>query len=285
MGTAREILPTVKISDKLVEFCAYLVSALDVKTHRAEINLVRAGRAIAAYHGRTNVTTDDLKEAAYFILPHRMQVEPFEEPYLDKTLLEKRVAEVNQVLGLPDVIKEKPPVKKVEKEIDLPGLSGIAEVEEGEIFEVGDFYASRPWDKLKQKKKVNWSRTGKRLTAFSKNGPRHIGSKLAMNQVTDIDVMATIRAASPHQRKREKRGTLLSIQKEDIREKIRKKKIPFATVFVIDSSGSMSREKMERLKGHAMSLIKQAYLKRDKIGLITFRNHRAQRVLPLCPRS
>ena len=116
---------------------------------------------------------------------------------------------------------------------------------------------------------------------------RHIGSKLPVNQMENIDIVATIRAATPHQKERQMKSdkSLLSIENEDIREKLRKKRIPFATVFVIDSSGSMSQQKMERLKGGALSLIKEACLKRDKIGLITFRNHQAQRLLPLCSRS
>jgi magnesium chelatase subunit D len=47
----------------------------------------------------------------------------------------------------------------------------------------------------------------------------------------------------------------------------------------------MSQEKMEKLKGSATALIKNAYLHRDKIGLITFRNHLSQVLLPLRPRS
>ncbi|WP_084517498.1 VWA domain-containing protein [Desulfatiglans anilini] len=72
---------------------------------------------------------------------------------------------------------------------------------------------------------------------------------------------------------------------EDIREKARKKMLPFATVLVIDSSGSISQEKMERLKGAALSFIREGYLKRDKIGLITFRNHRAEQLMPICSRA
>lgn len=130
------------------------------------------------------------------------------------------------------------------------------------------------------------STAGRRLKAYSENGVRHIGSKFPRDHVDDIDLVATIRASIPYQRRRKKNGgRSLSIEIEDIREKLRKKKIPFATVFVIDSSGSMSRRKMEGLKGAAIALIQDSYYKRDKIGLIAFRNHQAQRLLPLCSRS
>lgn len=99
--------------------------------------------------------------------------------------------------------------------------------------------------------------------------------------------MATIRAATPYQKDRKagKSKKILIIKKEDIREKARKKMLPFATVLVIDSSGSISQEKMERLKAAALAFIKEGYLKRDRIGLITFRNHRSELLMPICSRA
>jgi len=153
MVTARNKIALVKIDEKLIEFCAYLASSLDIKTHRAEVNLVRASRTIAAYNGRLEVIMDDIKEAADLVLPHRMQVKPFEEPLLDEALLNKKMADVEQVLGLSaieksSVLKRKPEIQKSENEI-----SDIPVVNEGEIFKVGALYAAKPWDKLKQKKK------------------------------------------------------------------------------------------------------------------------------------
>jgi magnesium chelatase subunit D len=154
MESGRKALPAVCITESLVEFCAYLVSSLNIKTHRAEVNLVRAARAIAAYNNaRLNVTIDDVKEAANLVLPHRTQVKSFEEPYLDKALLKSKMAEVQQVLGLSSLRETIRPDKEEEKEDILHSFSDIPEVEEGEIFKVGDFYSSKPWDKLHQKKK------------------------------------------------------------------------------------------------------------------------------------
>jgi len=136
------------------------------------------------------------------------------------------------------------------------------------------------------KKKLGRKLTGKRQSVFAERAVRHIGSTFPEDRINDVDIVATIRAAAFHQKgnKNSSKG-FLSIRSEDIREKLLKKKISFATVFLIDSSGSIIRKEMERLKGMAYSLIQDSYQKRDKVGLVAFRNHQAQKLMPLCPRS
>ena len=140
--------------------------------------------------------------------------------------------------------------------------------------------------RAKHKKKVDRVMTGKRINVFSERAVHHIGSKLSGSKLEDIDVVATIRAAVPHQKaRRGNRRGYLSILREDVRKKIRKKKISFATVIVIDSSGSINQKEMERLKATACSWIEDSYQKRDNVGLVAFRNHQAHSLMPLCPRS
>lgn len=153
MVTARDIIASVRIDEILIEFCAYLASSLDIKTHRAEVSLVRASRTIAAYNGRLQVIMDDIKEAAGLVLPHRMQVKPFEEPFMDEALLRKKMADVEQVLGLAAVEEDSILNRQTQVEKVHNGISDIPVINEGEIFKVGASYAAKPWDKLKQKKK------------------------------------------------------------------------------------------------------------------------------------
>lgn len=150
---ARRNLPLVKINNKLLRFCGYIASLLDIKTHRAEINLVRAARAIAAYDGRLKVNLGHIKEAADLVLTHRIEAKPFEEPYLDKAILDKKMAMVEELLATSEQEKKKLPEIESREDIDLYRITDIPVVEEGEIFEVGKFYKSRPWDKLHPKKK------------------------------------------------------------------------------------------------------------------------------------
>lgn len=97
----------------------------------------------------------------------------------------------------------------------------------------------------------------------------------------DLALDATIRAAAPFQRERKSNGMAITIYEQDIREKVRQKKIANLLVFVVDASGSMgANQRMVETKGAIMSLLKDAYVKRDKICLISFRGQEAQVLLP-----
>ena len=92
---------------------------------------------------------------------------------------------------------------------------------------------------------------------------------------------ATIRAVAPFQKHRDKKGKAISIYPQDIREKVRQKKIANVLVFVVDASGSMgANQRMIEKKGAVLSLLKDAYIKRDKVALIVFRGDPAQVILP-----
>ncbi|RLB85637.1 MAG: magnesium chelatase, partial [Deltaproteobacteria bacterium] len=98
----------------------------------------------------------------------------------------------------------------------------------------------------------------------------------------DIALDATLRAAAPYQLKRKgENGLAVVLKKEDIREKIREKRIGNFLLFVVDASGSMgARGRMAASKGAIMSLLLDAYQKRDKVAMISFRQNGADLNLP-----
>lgn len=81
--TARKCLSSVTVSDELLEIVAALSVELGVDGHRADITVIKTARALSAFHGRTEVVLEDIKEAAKLVLPHRMRRRPFEEGRLD----------------------------------------------------------------------------------------------------------------------------------------------------------------------------------------------------------
>ncbi len=99
----------------------------------------------------------------------------------------------------------------------------------------------------------------------------------------DIALDATLRAAAPHQqeRRRQNRGLAVYLQPQDIRGKIREKRIGNFLLFVVDASGSMgARGRMAASKGAIMSLLLDAYQKRDRVAMVSFRRQEAFVNLP-----
>ncbi len=121
------------------------------------------------------------------------------------------------------------------------------------------------------------------MRTLSVNRGTYVKARMPHETVTDVALDATIRAACQQGRACPEEGRIMKIKKQDIREKLRSSKISTPTVFVVDASGSMyANERMESAKGAVFSLLVHAYQKRDKVGLVAFREHRAEVVLPLC---
>ncbi|MGH8907271.1 MAG: vWA domain-containing protein, partial [Egibacteraceae bacterium] len=105
----------------------------------------------------------------------------------------------------------------------------------------------------------------------------HVGDRLPAGRVRDVALAATIRAAAASGR----RGRP---DRDDLREKVREGREGNLVLFVVDASGSMAaRRRMSAVKGAVASLLLDAYQRRDRIGLITFRGTQAQ--VPLPPTS
>lgn len=154
---ARALLPKVTIDEKLMKFGAHLVTVLNIRTHRAEINLIRAAMAKAAYEGDLNVKLSHLKDVADLALTHRTVSKPFEEPYLDDSLLDRKMAEIEQKLDFSGKEPKQRSSPSGEKKDDIVTntVMGISVTDEGEIFGVGKFYAEKSWEKFRIKKKCS----------------------------------------------------------------------------------------------------------------------------------
>ncbi|GLY86346.1 magnesium chelatase subunit D family protein [Actinoallomurus iriomotensis] len=96
-----------------------------------------------------------------------------------------------------------------------------------------------------------------------------------------VHLAGTLFAAAPHQRSRGRSGPGLVIRADDIREPVREGREGNLVLFVVDASGSMAaRQRMRAVKGAVLSLLLDAYQRRDKVGLVTFRGGSAETALP-----
>jgi magnesium chelatase subunit D len=92
-----------------------------------------------------------------------------------------------------------------------------------------------------------------------------------------------MRAAAPHQRRRaaQRSRVAFAIQPHDLQEKVRVRKVANLILFVVDASWSMAvAERMSATKGAILSLLTDAYQRRDRVGLVVFQKDRALMVLP-----
>jgi Mg-chelatase subunit ChlD len=112
---------------------------------------------------------------------------------------------------------------------------------------------------------------------------RYIMARPAMGKTDDLAFDATIRAAAPYQKQRaeQRKQVAFAIQKSDLQRKVRVKRAANLVLFVVDASWSMAvAERMSATKGAILSLLTDAYQRRDRVGLVVFQKDRATLVLP-----
>jgi magnesium chelatase subunit D len=94
-------------------------------------------------------------------------------------------------------------------------------------------------------------------------------------------VVPTLRAAAAHQQARGRSGPGLVLRPGDLRSPVREGREGNLVLFVVDASGSMgARRRMAAVKGAVLALLEDAYRRRDRVGLIAFRGHGAELLLP-----
>ena len=76
-------------------------------------------------------------------------------------------------------------------------------------------------------------------------------------------------------------GRRVTVGPADLREAVREGREGNLVLFAVDASGSMAaRQRMRAVKGAVLSLLLDAYQRRDKVGLVTFRGAGAEVALP-----
>jgi magnesium chelatase subunit D len=121
---------------------------------------------------------------------------------------------------------------------------------------------------------------GRRSRARTPLG-RTTGARVPEGRPASLHLPATVLAAAPYQRERGRSGPGLLVRRGDLREAVREGREGNLVLFAVDASGSMAaRRRMQAVKAVVLGLLLDAYQRRDKVGLITFRGTRADLVLP-----
>lgn len=114
---------------------------------------------------------------------------------------------------------------------------------------------------------------------------RYVQSRPANGRADDLAFDATLRAAAPFQKAREElreeEDVAFAVRREDYQRKVRVRRAANLILFLVDASWSMAvAERMAATKGAILSLLTDAYQRRDRVGLIVFQKDRATLVLP-----
>ena len=273
---AQSMLNRIQLTDAALLRIAEVCSAAGVDGMRADIVMARAAAAHAAWHDREHPNIDDLRAAAKLALPHRRRRNPFDAPGLDQEELDELLPPDTDQGPDPDTDPDDPGGGSDSPEASPPPAGGGQNSTSPNHPSVG---AGEPYKtKLFTVRGVGDGHAGRRSRARTTTGRRTGASPLSDS---GIHLVETVRAAAPHQAARGRgRGRLL-LQPNDLRGAVREGREANLVVFVVDTSGSMAaRERMRQVKTAILSLLLDAYRRRDRVGVITFRDQTAEIALP-----
>ncbi|MDT0432097.1 MULTISPECIES: putative cobaltochelatase [Streptomyces] len=306
IAAARLLLPRVVLGDGVLRQIAATCAAFEVDGMRADIVMARTATALAAWAGREEVTSEDVRQAALLALPHRRRRNPFDAPGLDEDKLDDTLREAGDDSdgdgggdddgpggggggvppqgGGPDA-----PDRGETGSEDAPAVGeGGSESGQrqpaparGASPEQQPVGASEPFRaKMLSVPGLGEGAAGRRSRARTEHG-RTTGARRPEGALTKLHLAATVRAAAPHQRARGRSGRGLVVRRDDLRQATREGREGNLVLFVVDASGSMAaRQRMGAVKGAVLSLLLDAYQRRDKVGLVTFRGKDAEVALP-----
>jgi magnesium chelatase subunit D len=266
----RDLAAAVRIPRALLFLIANVCAELGVDGHRADLTMARGAGALAALQGRDTPTIDDVRTVAPLVLAHRMRKRPFEDVSFDQMRL----------MADPGDEGDEGSSDPSETGKDGDGAQGakvavLRQTEGDEATSVDGGRLLTPLDSLRR------STTGRRQeTRSDDRRGRYSRSEVPKDgRQPDVAVDATIRQAAASGRSHD--GEMaVRVEPEDVRSKVRKRRVGASIVFCVDASGSMgASNRMEAAKGAVLDLLVDAYKRRDRVGLVSFRGDSAEVLL------
>ncbi|MGA2873028.1 MAG: VWA domain-containing protein [Candidatus Dormibacteria bacterium] len=306
---AHDLLDGVRTPAVVVWTAAALSVDQEVMGHRADIVLVQAARARRALlaadladpgRDRLVVTLQDLADVAELALVHRRRsgggglragpVGIHEVADLPTVPVEVGVPDPNRPPDSPasdgagaESGGEGPPAGEGEAATAAAGRSefrlGPAATEPVEVEEAFTAGGLRlPRERLRR-----WGSGRRSQTSSRDRRGRYVGAR-EVDRPTDLALDATLRAAAPHQVSRrassDGEGSALRLEPRDLRQKVRQRRIGNLIVFAVDASASMDAERrMAATRSAILALLKDAYVRRDRVALVAFSGRSARVVL------
>ncbi|UCZ62742.1 magnesium chelatase subunit D family protein [Mycolicibacterium phocaicum] len=278
IANARAAVASVSLPDNELRRIAALCAAFDVDGMRADLVVARTAVAHAAWRGASAVDAEDVRVAAELALPHRRRRDPFDDPGLDPQQLDDAMAQAEA---------ESQSASEPEPDPDPPGGGISAEGSEEAAPQgnsAGPGSASRPSAPPSATFRtrtlvvpgVGEGAPGRRSRARNRTGTP-ISATDDARAGHGVHVFGTLLAAAD----RRPQAGRLQVAPTDVRHAIREGREGNLVIFVVDASGSMAaRDRMSAVSGATLSLLRDAYQRRDKVAVVTFRGAEAALLLP-----
>ncbi|GLP76225.1 hypothetical protein TUM20983_33350 [Mycobacterium antarcticum] len=280
---ARAMAAAVVLPDSELRRIAALCAAFDVDGMRADLVVARTAVAHAAWRGAQRVEEEDVRVAAELALPHRRRRDPFDDPGLDPDQLDEAMSRAGEAADQPEAEPEPEP--------DPPGGGdGATEASDGEATNG----AARQQNSPSSTPRPNGAPTATfraRALVVPGVGEGAPGRRSRARNQTGTPVSATEDPRAGHGL--HVFGTVLAAAERqtgpgrprlgptDLRRSIREGREGNLVLFLVDASGSMAaRDRMSAVGGATLSLLRDAYQRRDKVAVVTFRGQAAQVLLP-----
>ncbi|RKT85953.1 magnesium chelatase subunit D [Saccharopolyspora antimicrobica] len=280
---ARDRVSRVELPDAELRRISALCASFDVDGMRADLVLARTAIAHAAWRGADVVAAEDVEAAARLALPHRRRRDPFDEPGMAEDQLEQALAEAAEhAEDGPEPPDGPDGGGQAPEEPAEPSGGGDAEERSDDGRAPADKAPAAPTPafraRLLEVPGLGDGAPGRRSRSRSRSGRTTRPSTVEGH---GIHVAATLAAAAPHQVARGRSGPGLVLRSDDLRRGIREGREGNLVLFAVDASGSMAaRERMSAVSGAVLSLLRDAYQRRDKVGVVTFRGDSAELALP-----
>jgi len=237
---------------------------------RSDLVIARAAAALAGWEGRGEATVDDVRRVAPLALAHRRHHSPFSDAGVGQD-------EIDRALSEPPDLDEADP-----DSMDMP-----QQKQGGRVPSASADAPTRVVPLSGTRSRSDEAASGRRTMVESMRG-RMIGDRVPQSAATDIAVGATVRTAAlrvaTELRDQPAPNTLSEseplVRRDDLRQARREEKAGNLLILVVDVSGSMGIEhRMSAVKGAVLSLLMDAYKRRDRVAVITFGGEDAEVVL------
>lgn len=275
IAAARGRVADVVLPDGELHRIAAVCAAFDVDGMRADLVVARTAVAHAAWRGAAQVAEEDIRAAVELALPHRRRRDPFDDPGIDPTQLDDVLAAAAEAGG--DVGPDDDPDPPGGGEsADSPSRSQPAQGNSSSVPRPAAPPSAVFRTRALTVPGIGDGRSGRRSAARTSTGAV-VRAACATEDGHGLHLFATMLAAAEGH----DRPGPLRPRTDDVRRAIRVGREGNLVVFVVDASGSMAaRDRMAAVGGASLSLLRDAYQRRDKVAVITFRADGARLVLP-----